>query len=95
MKTEQKSGGSNWKFSAAVGAVMFLLALITAQGSVSLYSTLLTPTSSGYVGLTYSGWFFALSILFVGIGMVLVFYAGSDRGLSIERQGLPSGEVAT
>jgi hypothetical protein len=88
MKTEQKGGGSSWKFSVAVGAVMFLLALITAEGSVSLYSTPLTPTSSGYVGLTYSGWFFALSVLFAGIGMVLVFYAGSDRALSVERQRL-------
>jgi len=40
------------------------------------------------VGLTYSGWFFALSVLFAGIGMVFVFYAGSDRALSIERQRL-------
>jgi hypothetical protein len=88
MKTGQKGGSSNWKFSVAFGAVMFLLALMTAQSSVSLYSTPLTPTSGGYAGLTYSGWFFALSILFAGIGMVFVFYAGSDRALSIERQRL-------
>ena len=89
MEPEAPAHSSNWKLSLAFGALMIFLALITATGAVSLANSAHTITNpSGATGLAFSGWFFVLSIFFGGIGMVFIFFAGSDRASEMTRRRL-------
>ena len=75
---------------------MMFLALITAAGAVSLANSARTIADpSGATALAFSGWFFVLSLFFGGIGMVFIFFAGTDRASEMTRRRLQPLSVSS
>ena len=73
----------NTKLTFSVGVAMVLIALLTAMGSVSIGSAS-SSTSSGAgtaIGLVYSTAYEFLSVVFAGLGMALIYFAGKEQTL--------------